>query len=157
MKKLIVVVLALLVSACGFQLRGSASLPFTSVYVEGGSPDLSVDLRRAVHASGAKILDTAQGAEAVLQVTLESREKRILTLTSAGRVSEFQLVYRLGFRVHDPKGKELLANQDIELKRDFTFNDAEILSKEAEESLLYRDMENDAVQQVLRRMSAIKI
>jgi LPS-assembly lipoprotein len=156
MRKLLVIMLALLVSACGFQLRGSASLPFTSVFVEGGSSDLTVDLRRAIHSSGTKIMDTAQGAEAILLVTTESREKRILTLTSAGRVSEFQLVYRLGFRVNDAKGKEFLANQDIELKRDFTFNDSEILSKESEESLLYRDMENDAVQQVLRRMSAIK-
>ena len=156
MRKLLVIMLTLLVSACGFQLRGSATLPFTSIYVEGGSPDLSVDLRRAIHSSGTKIVDTAQVADGILQVTAESREKRILTLTSAGRVSEFQLVYRLGFKVQDPKGKIILANQDIELKRDFTFNDSEILSKEAEESLLYRDMENDAVQQVLRRMSAIK-
>jgi LPS-assembly lipoprotein len=41
------------------------------------------------------------------------------------------------------------------LRRDYSFNDQEQLSKESEEALLYRDMQTDAVQQLLRRLQAI--
>ena len=143
-------------SACGFQLRGSASLPFDSVYVEGGQ-DIAVDLQRAIRPTATKVAANAQEAQAVLQILSESREKRILGLNNAGRVSEFRLLYRVSFKVTLKAGSELLSPQQIELRRDITFNDNQTLAKESEEALLYRDMQADAVQQIFRRMSAMRI
>jgi LPS-assembly lipoprotein len=115
-------------------------------------------LQRALrHGSNVKIVATPGEAEAVLQVLGESREKRILSLSAAGRVSEYVLFYRLSFRLHDGKGKELLPVQPLELKRDISFSDTQLLAKEQEELLLYRDMQNDAVQQVIRRLNAVRI
>ena len=67
---------------------------------------------------------------------------------------EFRLRYRVGFRVHDGKGGEYVPQNNLELTRDVSFNDAQVLAKEAEEQLLFRDMQNDMVQQILRRLAA---
>ncbi|MHB1231425.1 MAG: LPS-assembly lipoprotein LptE [Burkholderiales bacterium] len=142
--------------ACGFQLRGNAALPFESVYIEGGQ-DIVVDLERAIRPTATKVTTRAQDAQVILQILGESREKRILSLNSAGRVSEFTLLYRVNFKVSDKRGRELLSPQQIELRRDITFNDSEILAKESEEALLYHDMQTDAVQQIIRRLGAVHL
>ncbi len=155
LRQILVLWCVLSLGACGFQLRGNASLPFDSLYVEGGQ-DIAVDLQRAIRPTTTKVTDKAQEAQAVLQILNESREKRILTLSSAGRVNEFRLLYRVDFKVIDKAGRELLKQQQVELRRDITFNDSQTLAKESEEALLYRDMQADAVQQIFRRMSAIR-
>jgi LPS-assembly lipoprotein len=78
----------------------------------------------------------------------------ILSLTAAGRVREYRLRYRVGFRVHDGKGTDYVPQSSLELTRDVTFNDAEVLAKEAEEQLLFRDMQSDMVQLIMRRLAA---
>ena len=80
----------------------------------------------------------------------------MLSLTGTGKVREFQLRYRVGFRVHDGKGGEFVPQSTIQLTRDVTFNDTEILAKEQEEQILFRDMQTDMVQQILRRLAAAK-
>jgi LPS-assembly lipoprotein len=69
-------------------------------------------------------------------------------------VREFQLRYRVAFRVHDGKGGEFVPQTSIALTRDITFNDTDVLAKEAEEQLLFRDMQSDMVQQIMRRLAA---
>ncbi len=155
LRQILILGCALTLGACGFQLRGNASLPFESLYIEGGQ-DIAVDLQRAIRPTTTKIMDKATEAQAVLQILNESREKRILTLSSAGRVNEFRLLYRVNFKIIDRAGRELLSPQQVELRRDITFNDSQTLAKESEEALLYRDMQTDAVQQIFRRMSAIR-
>jgi LPS-assembly lipoprotein len=91
-----------------------------------------------------------------MEFTREERQKVILSLTATGRVREFQLRYIVGFRVVGNKGQDYVPQSTIELTRDVTFNDAEVLAKESEEQLLYRDMQNDMVQQIMRRLAAAK-
>jgi LPS-assembly lipoprotein len=149
---------AALLSACGFHLRTSANLPFKSIYMTftPNSP-LGVELRRNILASGnTVVLPTEKDAEATLQVLGETREKVVLILNSQGQASEYLLYYKLTFRVLDANKKELLPPTLITLKRDISYNSSQELSKAAEEVLLYRDMQTDMVQQVLRRLAAIK-
>lgn len=149
--------LVLLVAGCGFRLRGTAEVPFGSVYIPNATAGIALDLKRNILAgTKAKVVDDAKNAEAVLQFTEETRQKEILSLTSAGRVREFLLRYRVGFRVHDGKGADFVPQNTIALTRDVTFNDAEILAKEQEEQLLFRDMQIDMVQQIMRRLAAAK-
>jgi LPS-assembly lipoprotein len=147
----------LVVAGCGFRLRGTAQVPFETLYLPGATSGLALQLKRNIQAgTNARVVDDVKKAEAVLAFTEETRRKDILSLTAAGRVREFRLVYRVGFRVHDGKGADYVPANDIELTRDITFNDAEILAKEAEEELLFRDMQVDMVQQILRRLAAAK-
>ncbi len=156
MRILAILVLGLVTGACGFQLRGQATLPFDTLYV--AIPDISpmgIELKRNIIAgTRTKLVNDPTQAQAVLDVTSEERGKTILSFDTSGRVREFQLRYRLGFRVHDAKGRDYLPQSEIRLTRDISFNDAQVLSKEAEELLLYRDMQSDMVQQILRRLAA---
>lgn len=152
---------ALMLSACGFQLRGSngqASLPFKTIYIgTAETSPLGIELRRYIRASGDTTVVTDQKqAQATIEVLNETREKATLTLNTQGRVREYSLYYRVKFRVKDSKEKELLAPTELVLKRDISFNESQVIAKEKEEEMLYRDMQSDVVQQILRRLTALK-
>ena len=153
----LVVALLLTLAACGFRLRGTAEVPFETLFLPGATGGIALDLKRNIQVgTNAKVVDDPAKAEAVLQFTEETRQKEVLSLTGTGKVREFQLRYRVGFRVHDGKGGEYIPQSTIQLTRDVTFNDTEILAKEQEEQLLFRDMQSDMVQQILRRLAAAK-
>jgi LPS-assembly lipoprotein len=142
-------------ASCGFQLRGTAEVPFETLYLPNSNSGIALDLKRNIQSgTNAKVVDDPKTAQAILQFTEETRNKEILSLTGTGRVREFQLRYRVGFRVHDGKGGEFVPQSTIQLTRDVTFNDSEILAKESEEQLLFRDMQSDMVQQIMRRLAA---
>jgi LPS-assembly lipoprotein len=157
MKRTLAAGLVLLLAACGFHLRGEQTLPFETLYLPPGSP-LSIELKRnlAAQASSTRIVNNPKDAEAVLAFTSEARDKVILSFDTTGRVREYQLVYAVGFRVTDPGGQVYVPTSQIRLTRDITFSDAQILAKESEEAQLYRDMQSDMVQQLLRRIAAAK-
>lgn len=149
----------LLIAGCGFQLRGAASLPFESLYVQApvGS-QFAQQFKRVVAAgSSTRIVDDPKAAEATLVLVGEAREKSILSLSGTGRVSEFQLRYRMNYRMLNKASAEIIPASEIALKRDFSFNDQDTLSKESEEALLFRDMQNDAVQQLVRRLQVARL
>ena len=146
--------LLLLLSGCGFQLRGTANVPFDTVYVPGASGGIALDLKRNIQAgTRAKVVENPKDAQAILQFLQEARTKIILSLSGTGRVREYRLVYRVQFRVHDGKGGDYVSPTTVELTRDITFNDSDVLAKEAEEGLLVRDMQSDMVQQIMRRLA----
>ena len=153
-----IAVIALLLSACGFQLRGSYSLPFDTLHIAlPTSTELHAVLKRNIlAATQTRIVDDSQSAQATLVITGDRQVKDILSLNSAGRVREFQLVRTVGFRVHDAANRDLVPPGQIVLRRDISFSDAQVLSKEAEEGLLWRDIQDDLVQQLLRRLAAAR-
>jgi LPS-assembly lipoprotein len=151
------VLACLLLAACGFQLRGTADVPFNTIFVPAVAGGIGLELKRIIQAgTRAKVVDDAKQAEAVLEIQAETREKAILSLTGTGRVREFVLRYRVGFRVHDGKGRDFVPSNIVTLQRDISFNDSDVLAKETEEQLLYRDMQSDMVQQILRRLAVAK-
>ena len=153
-RKIVLTPFLVLLVTCGFQLRGTADVPFSNLYIPG-TTGIALDLRRNIQAgTNARVVDDPKRADAIMQLTLESRDKEILSLTGTGKVREFRLRYRVGFRVHDGKGGDYVPQSTLEVTRDISFNDTEVLAKEAEEQLLYRDMQNDMVQQIMRRLSA---
>ena len=149
---------AVALAGCGFQLRGSAQLPFSTLYLQAASTSaLAHEIRRSLRTSNARLVDSPAKAQATLIIMSEIREKQILSLGGQGRVREYQLRYRVGYQVTDGKATTLIAPSEILLKRDISFNDSEVLAKESEEALLYRDMQSDAVNQLMRRLQAAKL
>ena len=148
------------VSGCGFALRKAPNFAFTTLYsgLAESSP-LGVELRRSLESSGkVKVITDARRiseAQVVLDVLQDQREKVVLSLNSSGQVREFQLRLRFAFRLRTLAGKELIPVTEIALQRDISFNESAVLAKEAEESLLYRDMQSDVVQQIMRRLAAV--
>jgi len=154
--RIILLLAALSLASCGFQLRGTADLPFKTIYMPPATqPGVALDLRRNIQAgTRTTVVDDPTLAEAVLEFTQESREKTILSLAANGRVREFELQYRVSFRVHDNKGGEFVPSNTVLLKRAVTFSDTDILAKETEDRQIYRSMESDMVQQIMRRLEA---
>ena len=160
-KRLFVTGLALaLLAGCGFQLRQAPDFVFDSILV--GAPansPLGNELKRSIGSTGrVRVLEAAQieQAQVVLDVVLERREKVVVGLNASGQVREFQLRTRLKFKLRTPRGKELIPETELLQQRDISFNESAVLSKESEENLLYRDMQSDLVQQLMRRLAAVK-
>ncbi|MDH3287008.1 MAG: LPS assembly lipoprotein LptE [Betaproteobacteria bacterium] len=150
---------ALLLSACGFQLRGTGQLPFKTLYLQASSTSpFALQLKRAIEAgTSTRVTESPEEAEVVLQILNELQEKTILSLTGGGRVSEFLLRYRVSFRLTDKMNREHIPSSEIVLRQAVTFNDQQELAKGHEEAHLYRGMRSDAVQQLLRRLQATKL
>ena len=161
-KTLVSVVLAAAVLAgCGFQLRGTNgqyNLPFQSIWLSfPETSPLGTELKRNLRAAETvRIESDASRAQALFDVLAESRGKTILSLNSQGRERENTQTHTLEFRVRDAHILELLATTELTLRRNIAFDESQVLAKESEEALLYRDMQADLVQQILRRLAAIK-
>jgi LPS-assembly lipoprotein len=150
--------LALLLAGCGFHLRGQATYTFSSIYLNTSkAPIFQTELKRALESGGnAKVLPSADGAQVILDVPAIIDEKDVLSLSSGGSVREYQLVMRVSFRLHDADGLDWRPPAEIVLRRAYTFNEAEVLARDAEEQRLLREMQSDAVAQLVRRLQAAR-
>lgn len=147
--------------ACGFELRRAPDYAFKTLFCT--LPDnqpLWARLRRNLEASGKVEVITdvreVERAQVLFEQLAEAREKVIVGRTASGAVREFQLRLRYRFRLRSRTGRELIPDTEIVLYRDINFSETGALSKESEEQLLYRDMEGDLVQQLLRRFAAVR-
>jgi LPS-assembly lipoprotein len=159
-KLLFAVLLAALITGCGFHLRGtlSGNLPYKSLFIAlPDTADVRIWLERYINASGStKIVDSPKEADAIFQQLSDNRIKTILSVNAQGRVREYRLQLDYRFQIVNSKGQILVKPNEVNLSRDITFDDSNILAKDLEEGLLWRDMNNDLVNQIMRRMSIIK-
>lgn len=148
-------------AGCGFQLRQPPTFAFKSIYT-GVAPTsvLGSELKRNLAAMGSVELITdslqQQRADVILDVLQELRQKIVVGTNAAGQVREFQLRLTFRFRLRTPKGKELIPDTEMVQQRDISFNESAVLAKETEEALLYRSMQTDIVNQLMRRLAAVK-
>lgn len=149
---------ALALGGCGFRLRGPQQLDFATLHIGVSElSDFGASLRRTVATSGTTtVVEDAAQAEARLQILAIERGREILSLTGAGKVREYQLTERIRFQLLDKSGTTLIPPTAIAASREYTFDDSQVLGKEQEEALLYRDMQNDLVQQLMRRLAAAR-
>jgi len=153
--------LALLLAGCGFELRKPPSFAFASIYLAvPPMSQLGLELQRALAASGGVSLVTDQRqverADLVFELLQELREKVVLGRTSTGAVREYQLRIRLRFKVRNRQGIERIPDTELVQQRDISYSESFALAKEAEEDLLYRNMQSDLVRQILRRLAALR-
>ncbi len=144
-------------AACGFQLRGVANLSFKSVFVQGSTLSISRELNQSFKTNGIQVMNSIEDAELLIEMLNETNEKRILSLSGGGVVREYELNYRVSFRTRDPASETWSAPQTVQARRDFSYNDNALLGKLDEENKLNTDMRSDAVREIMRRLSAIKV
>lgn len=159
-RRLVLALAAFAVAGCGFQLRQAPNFAFNSIFI-GSAPasTLGNELKRSIAANGAvKVVPapTPEQAQVILDVLGDQREKVVVGLNASGQVREFQLRTRFRFKLRTPQGKELIPETELLQQRDISFTESAALSKEAEEQLLYRDMQTDIVQQLMRRLASLK-
>lgn len=151
----------LVLAGCGFAPRKAPAFAFGSIFLAApaGSP-LTAELQRQLQANGVRVITdpTLRGnAGVVLTSAGEQRQQSVVSMTSAGQVREYQRRLVFSFRVNTPQGRELLPDTQIMRQVDQSYSESLALSKEMETELLYRSMERDIAQQVVRRLSKIKL
>ncbi|MFZ9334473.1 MAG: LPS assembly lipoprotein LptE [Burkholderiaceae bacterium] len=151
---------AAVLAGCGFKLRTAPDFAFKSIRLAAppGSA-LALELQRQLAASGKLQVLSAQqpdDVEVTLDVLREQREKVVAGVNASGQVREFQLRLRLQFRLRGRDGRELVEPTELLQQRDMSFSETVALAKEAEEALLYRDMQADLVRQLMRRLAALR-
>jgi LPS-assembly lipoprotein len=148
----------LLLAGCGFQLKGAVELPadVKSVYVATNdelSP-FSVELRRALAASGATEAASAAAADAVVRVAQDRTGRRVLSVNSRNTPQEYQVYYVLGYSV-DHGGTQAVPPQEIELSRSYSFSESDLLAKDREETILREAIARDLADLVVRRLASL--
>ena len=165
----LLVVMALTLTACGFQLRGAAVYPFTSVFVQrptafgvgtinvaGATAPVVPDVILSLTQNGVQIKAKIEDADFAIRFLQVFFDKRVLSLSGGGRAREFELEYRVRYEFVDAKGRDWGEPGEITIRRDFSFAESQALAKEGEERQLIRDMQLDAAAQMLRRLQAVK-
>lgn len=151
--------MALALAGCGFKLRRPLPLSFNSAALAGFAPrsPLAEELRRSLTDANVRVLDSPDRVEVVIQALTDAREKAVVASTAAAQVRELQLRLRVHLRARTPGGRELMPAVELLLTRDLSTSEAAALGKAQEEDQLYRDMQLDVVQQVMRRLAAIRL
>ena len=149
--------LAIASASCGFHLRGDVRYAFSSVYVNAlpASP-IAAELKRTLEGGGTTIADTASAAQVSLDISGVADNKEVLSLSGGGRVREYALSKRVTFAVHDAEGHDWMPAAEIIVRRSYSFNESEVLAREAQEARLLKEMQTDVVQQIVRRLQSAK-
>ncbi len=151
-------VAAQLSAGCGFKLRGPPSLPFRTLY-SGFAPQspLGIEFRSMLRdAPNLELVDRPGAADVRLEILHELREKEVVLFSSAGTPREYQLRLRFAFRLVDASGAELIPATELLERREVTTTDIQLVAKEQEDVLVYREMQTDLIQQLLRRLAAVR-
>jgi len=149
---------AAVLAGCGFHLRGQVDYPFQTIYVNAPTaPTFAAAVKRSIEGSGsAKTVEAPADAQVILDIPAVVDDKSVLSLSGGGRVREYALSKRVAFVLHDTAGRDWLPAGEITVRRTYSFNESEVLAREAQEQKLLGEMQTDAVQQVSRRLQAAK-
>lgn len=156
-KSIFLLILLLFISACGYQLRGSIDLPegLKSIFMQGASGQLSKTMSRTLKSSGGQLVDSADQAGLIVQVDNEKMDRRVQSLSSTGRASEYELIYKLDFILVDKAGNALSDKQRIEINKDYFNDQEEILGKSNEEQVIRDEMYREAVRSIVNRSRVV--
>jgi LPS-assembly lipoprotein len=147
----------ILISGCGFHLRGNIPLSDTLllVAVESSDSTLRQEMIEALEGAGASVVDDAAAARAVLKLHDIEYERKVRTLDTRGKVNGYRLVYSVKYTVTGQDGAELRKSKPLRLERDFNFDADQLLQRENEERVLREDMIRDMTQRIIRQLSTI--
>jgi LPS-assembly lipoprotein len=147
--------LSVMLTACGFHLRQPSPIAFKTIHIKG-STLVNTALIKALTEQGIKIVADPEDAELQLELLREENEQRILSLSGTGVVREYELYYRVQYRTKMADEATWTLPLIMEGRRDYTYNDANLLAKQAEQKLLTDSMQVDVLNGILRRLSALK-
>jgi len=155
-KKSVALVMALLLSACGYHLRGALVLPagLKNIYLEGASPQLREQFNGVMKVSSVALASSPETAGMIVRIFNEDNQRRVLSLSSGGVANDFELNYRFEYEVVDSNNKVLMARQPVEIKREYFNSQLAVIAKENEETVIRNEMYQQAVRTVINSVRA---
>lgn len=153
---LLITGLALLLTGCGFHLRGAVDIPpdLEPVYIQSGGL-VGQAIGERLRGSGVSVTQVATKAGLILRFFGQSRSSRVVAVDREGKALAYTLEFRVGFDAVDASGQQLIPEQRLTLERTFDDNpDVAVLGKQLESDIIYQDMADDAADQALLRLRA---
>jgi LPS-assembly lipoprotein len=146
-----------LLPGCGFHLRDGVELPavLETTYLQSKAlySGIATELRLELTSAGADLTDQRDAATGVVNILNERSQRRVLSVGSAGRASEYELFEEVSFVLEDPQGNVLLEPQTLRMTRDLVFDDTQLLGKVSEAEVIRRQMQRDLARQIITRIT----
>ncbi|QDD13802.1 hypothetical protein FIT61_05090 [Candidatus Methylopumilus rimovensis] len=144
-EKFITLFMLLMITSCGFHLRGMTEISFKTISLEGKELSFTKNLKKTLASNKVAIILPTENPELRIELLSEESEKRILSLSGQGLVREFEIFYRVRYRIKTIDSETWSQENIIETRRDFTFSDSNLIGKEEEERQLNESMRNEAI------------
>ena len=156
--KLILLVVAIALSGCGFKLKGSYDIPYQTIYLQpaGESRVGRIIKKKIKRKSSIDLVQTMSAAEVAINILSEASTRTVAVLSNAGTVDEYELVYSVRYTIESPNNSTSSVELQLELRRKITHSDLDIAAKSAEENSLINDMASEAANRILARLSREK-
>jgi LPS-assembly lipoprotein len=155
-KKLIALLMLLIISSCGFHMRGMTEISYKIISLEGKELSFIKDLKKVLNRNKVAIVSSTENPELRIELLSEESEKRILSLSGQGLVREFEIFYRVRYRVKTIDSEIWSQENIIETRKDFTYSDSNLIGKEEEERQLNEAMRNEAITNLFNQIQLIK-
>jgi LPS-assembly lipoprotein len=153
------VAVLMLLAGCGFHLQGRQPVPeafnYTYLDTQDEQTDFVQDLRKALLASGVKVIRTQASSSATVTVHDDELTERILSVSARNIPTEYELTYRVEFSV-TANGKTLIEREEVSATRDISFDETRLLAKEREQEILREALARDLVALVMRRIASLR-
>ena len=155
-KKLIAILLLIVITSCGFHLRGMTEISYKTISLEGKELSLTKNLKKILNTNKVAIVSSTENPELRVEFLSEESEKRILSLSGQGLVREFEIFYRVRYRIKASDSEIWSQENIIETRKDFTYSDSNLIGKEEEERQLNEGMRNEAITNLFNQIQVIK-
>ena len=146
----------LIISSCGFHMRGMTEISFKTISLEGKELSFTKNLKKVLNSNKVAIVSSTENPELRIELLSEESEKRILSLSGQGLVREFEIFYRVRYRVKTIDSEIWSQENIIETRKDFTYSDSNLIGKEEEERQLNEAMHNEAITNLFNQIQLIK-
>ncbi len=155
-KKFITLIILLMITSCGFHMRGMTETSFKTISLEGKELSFTKNLKKILNSNKVAIVLPSENPELRVELIGEESEKRILSLSGQGLVREYEIFYRVRYRIKTTESETWGQENTLETRRDFTFSDANLIGKEEEERQLNESMRNEAIANLFNQIQLIK-
>ena len=155
-KKLIAILFLLVITSCGFHMRGMTEISFKTISLEGKELSFTKNLKKILNTNKVAIVSPTDNPELRVELLSEESEKRILSLSGQGLVREFEIFYRVRYRIKTSDSDIWSQENIIETRKDFTYSDSNLIGKEEEERQLNEVMRNEAITNLFNQIQLIK-
>jgi len=155
-QKFIALLILLMITSCGFHMRGMTEISFKTISLEGKELSFTKNLKKILNSNKVAIVLPSENPELRVELIGEESEKRILSLSGQGLVREYEIFYRVRYRVKTLDSDTWSQENILEIRRDFTYSDSNVIGKEEEERQLNESMRNEAITNLFNQIQLNK-
>lgn len=156
-KRSAVFLLILVITGCGFKLRGMVDMPTwlnnISITVKAAHQDLASLLKDSFQSYGVRIVADPGKAEYLLIIENDASQQQMTSVSASTTPRQYLLTYTIVYSLIKANGTPIVTSNIISVTRQLTVNNDRILGSDAEEILIYAEMRREAVMQIINRLS----